>query len=64
MRTHNDKKESDNEYDELNGEYISLKIKSSNIDSNKDMSQSTSEPVIQQKQNSYENVCLKYNQTK
>ncbi|CAG2239008.1 unnamed protein product [Mytilus edulis] len=58
MKTHNDNKDSDNDYDELNGDYITLKIKSSNNQSDKSMSQSTSEPVIKQTPNTYENYSL------
>ncbi|CAC5374153.1 unnamed protein product [Mytilus coruscus] len=58
MQTHNDNKDSDNDYDDLNGDYSAVKIKSSKIESNNDISLSTSEPVIKQKPNTYENVSL------
>ncbi|VDH97310.1 Hypothetical predicted protein [Mytilus galloprovincialis] len=45
MRAHNDKKDYDNDYDKLSGDYITVKIKSSNIQSDKDVSKNTSEPV-------------------
>lgn len=39
MHAHDDKKDSYNDYDELSGDYITLKIKSNNIQSDNDMSQ-------------------------